>query len=87
MTSVFSISAARAMLPDLVAKINNGLSRVTITVNGQPKAMLVSADELASIEETAEILSIPGLKKSILAGMKAAKKGKGVTLAQLRLKK
>ncbi len=83
MSNTLSISDARAILPDLVSKVSDGLSRFTITVSGQPKAMLISAEELESLEETAEILAIPGMKKSILRGLKEAKKGKGVPLSDL----
>lgn len=79
-----SISDVRANLPDLVTKISDTLGRVTITVNGQPKAILVSAEELESLEETAEILAIPRAKKSILLGLKEAKKGKGTPISLLQ---
>lgn len=78
-----SISDVRANLPDLVAKVSNTLGRVTITVNGQPKAILVSAEELESLEETAEILAIPGAKESMIQGLKEAQKGKGTPLSAL----
>lgn len=78
------ISDARAKLPDLVNKVNKNLERVVITVNGQPKAILVSAEELESLEETAEILAIPGAKASIKEGLKEAKKGQGIPLSKLR---
>ena len=74
MASLMSISDVRTDLPNLVAKISNSLGRVTITVNGQPKAVLVSAEELESLEETAEVLAIPGAKKSIKEGLREAKK-------------
>jgi len=84
MSDLISISDARANLPDLVTKVSDTLGRVTITVNGQPKAILVSAEELESLEETAEILAVPGAKKSILEGLKEAKKGKGIPLSNLK---
>jgi prevent-host-death family protein len=74
----------RANLPDLVSKVNNSLGRVTITVNGQPKAILVSSEELESLEETAEILAIPGAKKSIKEGLREAKKGQGTPISALQ---
>lgn len=83
MNNLISISAVRANLPELVTQVSNTMGRVIITVNGQPKATLVSAEELASLEETAEILSIPGAKESILRGLKQAKKNKGTPLSDL----
>ncbi len=83
MTHLMSISDVRSNLPDLVGKVNATLSRVTITVNGQPKAVILSAEELESLEETAEILTIPGIRESVKQGLKEAKKGRGVALSSL----
>lgn len=84
MNKLMSISNARACLPDLINKVNIGMDRITITVNGQPKATLVSAEELESLEETAEVLAIPGAKNSILEGLKQAKKGAGIAISDLK---
>lgn len=77
------ISDVRTNLPDLVNRVSKDLDRVVITVNGQPKAILVSSEELESLEETAEILAIPGAKDSIKKGIKQAKKGEGILLSEL----
>lgn len=75
MTTLLPISNVRTHLPDLVHKVNKYLDRITITINGHPKAVLISEEELTSLEETAEILEIPGVKESIARGLKQAKKG------------
>ncbi len=84
MTNVVAISDARANLPELVNKVNKNLQRIVITVNGQPKAVLLSEEELESLEETAEILAIPGALKSIKKGEGQIKKGQVVTLSDLK---
>lgn len=85
MTNNIAISDARANLPDLVTKINKNLDRAVITVNGQPKAVIVSIDELESLEETAEVLSsIPGIKKDIETSRKQIKKGEFIPLSDLK---
>lgn len=84
MTKLIAISEARANLPELVNKVNQNLDRVVITINGQPKAVLVSEEELESLEETAEILAIPGAKTNIKKGLSEAKKGQGIPLSQLK---
>ena len=83
MTNIVAISDARANLPDLVNKINKGLDRVLITVNGQPKVAVISLEELESLEETAEVLSIPGSKESIAKGLTNIKKKQGTPLSKL----
>ena len=84
MTNLISISDVRTNLPDLVDKVNKKLDRVTITVNGQPKAILISAEELDSIEETLEILSDKKLMKELKRAEKEIEEGKYVTLEQLQ---
>ena len=83
MSNVVPISNARANLPDLVNRVSKNMDRVVITVNGQPKATLVSAEELESLEETAEILAIPGVMKRIRKGETQIKKGEFVRLEDL----
>jgi prevent-host-death family protein len=83
MSNFVAISDARANLPKLIDNVAKNLERVFITVNGQPKAVVMSAEELESIEETAEILAIPGARESIKRGMRDAKKGRGTPLEDL----
>ena len=78
-----SISDVREQLPNLVAKVNKYMDRVIITVKGQPKATLISAEELESLEETAEILAIPGALERIKKGEQEIKKGKTILLEDL----
>ena len=84
MSNVMSISDLRINLPEVVAKVNKTLGRVTITVNGKPKAILVSAEELESLEETAEILAISNIKEDLKKSQEQIKKGEFVRLADLK---
>lgn len=79
-----SISDVRSHLPDLVSKVSDNLSRVTITVNGKPKAILVSLDELESLEETAEVLAIPHIKKDVKKSREQIKKGEFIALSDIK---
>ena len=83
MTNFITISEARAKLPKLVKKTSEELNRYLITVNNIPKVVLLSLEELESLEETAEVLAIPGARKSIKVGMREAKAGKGKLLENL----
>lgn len=79
-----SISDAREKLPSLVSRVSKYMDRFVITVKGQPKATLISAEELESLEETAEILSIPNIKKDLEKSRKQFKKGEFVYLSDLK---
>lgn len=84
MTNLMSISDVRQHLPDIVSKIDKYMERVTITVKGQPKATLISAEELESLEETAEVLATPNVKNDIEKSRKQFKKGEFVYLSDLK---
>ncbi|MDP3726715.1 MAG: type II toxin-antitoxin system prevent-host-death family antitoxin [bacterium] len=84
MTNLMSISDVREQLPNLVSRVSKYMDRIVITVKGQPKATLVSAEELESLEETAEILSIPNIKKDLAKSRKQFKKGEFVYLSDLK---
>jgi antitoxin YefM len=83
MTNTLSISDARANLPNLVDRVATNLDRFMITVSGQPRAVVLSVEELESLEETAEVLSIPDAKKSITRGLREAKNRQGLPLTKV----
>ena len=84
MNNFISISDVRARLPDLVNQVSKNLDRFLITVRGQPKAAVLSFEELESLEETTEVLAIPDARKSIRKGLTQAKKRQGVPLVNLK---
>ena len=83
MTTV-GISELRSNLPKLIKQTSDYLERVIVTVGGKPKAVLLSLEELESIEETAGILAIPGSLEKINKGIAQAKKHQGVPLSKLK---
>ncbi len=82
---ILPISKVRQNLPDLVDEVSEFGKRVVISVSGKPKAVVLSFDELESLEETAEILSEPGAYEDIMEGYKEAKKRKGTLLKDLKI--
>ncbi len=86
MTGIISISDARAKLPSLIDKVSEGVSRFLITVNSEPKAVLVGIEEFEALEETAEIMTIPGAYEAIMKGKEDIKKGRYITWEDLKKK-
>jgi prevent-host-death family protein len=84
MNNPVPVSDARANLPKLVEKIEKDLDRVVITVNGKPKVVMISMEELEALEETAEVLAIPNIKKDIAKSRKQIKKGQFTPLSNLK---
>ncbi len=58
--SEFSLADVRNRLSELVADVERTHARVTVTKHGHPAAVLISPDDLASLEEALDILSTPG---------------------------
>jgi antitoxin YefM len=67
MTAV-PLGEARDRLSEYVSEVERTHQRVTITRHGHPAAVLISADDLASIEETLEILGTPGAVQAVREG-------------------
>ena len=84
MTNPIAISDVRANLPKLVDDVSKNIDRVIITVNGDPKAVMLSMEELEALEETAEVLTIPNIKEDIKKSRKQIKKGQFVPLSGLK---
>ena len=84
MNNLIAISDARATLPELVTKINEKFDRAVITVNGKPKVVMLSIEELESLEETAEVVAIPHIKEDIKKSREQIKKGEYIALSDLK---
>ena len=81
-----AISDFRTKLPSFISEVSDNLKRLIITVSGQPKAVVLSFDELESLEETAEVLSTPGALESIKKAQKEVSQGKLTGLGKLEKK-
>lgn len=75
---------ARNRLSEYVADVERTHERITITRHGHPAAVLISADELASIEETLEVLRTPGGVAAIREGLADAAAGRFVSNDEIR---
>lgn len=78
MTS-FPLTLARNRLSELVEEVSSTHDRVAITRHGHIDAILISPDDLASLEETLTILSTPGLAERIQSGLAEAAAGQVVS--------
>ena len=68
-----SLSDAKAKLSGLVDQVSRRDEEIVITKNGRPAAVLVSADEYESWQETHAVRSDAGLMREIKAGLRARK--------------
>jgi prevent-host-death family protein len=84
MTETLPLSAVKARLSELVDRVESEDDRIIVTRNGRPAAVLVSADDLDSLEETLAVLSDRELSRKIREGERAVESGDVVTLDELK---
>ena len=84
MIHTLPITKAREELTSLVENAKKRLDEYVITVNGTPAAVIISAAEYESWKETNEILADKKLMKAIKEGEEDIKKGRYITLDQLK---
>ena len=82
MAKTFTLSEAKARLSELVAAVERTEEELVITRNGRPAAVLISADEFESWQETREIQRNPALMQEIKQGLAQLEKGHRVSLEE-----
>ncbi|MFI2754211.1 type II toxin-antitoxin system Phd/YefM family antitoxin [Cellulomonas sp. P22] len=78
-----SLANVKAHLSRYVDSVHGTHERVTITRHGEPAAVLVSPDDLASLEETIAVLSDPRLMAEIREGDAAVAAGDVTPLSEV----
>ena len=73
-------SEAKAHLSDLADRVETEHVRVLVTRNGRPSFVLVSPDDLASLEESLAIVDDADLMASLRISRRQAAQGKTVRL-------
>ena len=63
--TVTTLADAKARFSELVASAEATHERTTVTKNGRPAVVIISADDLASLEETLAIMSDPELLAAV----------------------
>jgi antitoxin YefM len=84
MTTTTSLANVKAHLSAIVGSVHDTHERVVITRNGEPAAVLISPDDLASLEETLDILSDKALMAQVAEARAEIDSGATVELAALR---
>jgi prevent-host-death family protein len=80
MAETIPLTEAKAHLSDLVDRTSREHERFVVTRNGRPAAVLMSPDDLESLEETVEILRDRELLESLRRSRTEAAEGKRLRL-------
>jgi antitoxin YefM len=83
MTDTVAFSDAKAHLSELAERVENEHDRILVTRNGRPSFVLISPDDLESLEETLDIVRDPELMASIARSREQAAAGQRVRLRDL----
>jgi antitoxin YefM len=85
MSETMSLAAVKARFSELVDLVERQQDRVVVTRNGKPAAVLISADDLESLEETLAVMSDRSIAAQLRESQKALVAGEdGADLAELR---
>ncbi len=83
MAETLPLADVKARFSELADRVEKQHERIVVTRNGRPAVVLVSPDDLESLEETLSILSNPELSKKIRAGMREIAAGRGIPLPEV----
>ena len=78
------LAEIKKRLSEIVDGVERHHDRVLLTRNGRPAAVILSPDDLESLEETIEILSNPRAVREIRKAEADIDKGRYVTAEELR---
>lgn len=76
MADTIPFSEVKAHLSELADRVETQRDRILVTRNGRPSFVLMSPDELESMEETLDILSDAELVESLRESLQEAAEGK-----------
>jgi prevent-host-death family protein len=84
--SVLPLAEVKKRLSEMVDRVEDRHERVVVTRRGRPAAVLISPDDLESLEETLDLLSDPIAVEEILDAQSAIDAGDYLTDEDLRKK-
>jgi len=79
-SETIAFTEAKAHLSELVDRTSREHERFVVTRNGVPAAVLLSPDDLESLEETVDVLQDKALLESIRKSRREASEGKRLRL-------
>lgn len=80
MSDTIPFSEAKAHLSELADRVENEHDRILVTRNGRPSFVVMSPDDLESLEETLDIVRDPDLARSIARSRNEAARGERMRL-------
>jgi antitoxin YefM len=82
MTEILAFSEVKAHLSELAERVEQQHDRILVTRNGRPSFVIVSPDDLDSLEETLDILRDPELASSLAKSRAEAERDESMPLPE-----
>jgi antitoxin YefM len=86
MSDALPLAEVKAKFSEMVDRVEQQHDRITVTRNGRPAAVIVSPEDLASLEDTLDLLSDRDALAEIERARKEVRTGKTMSAEQLRAK-
>jgi antitoxin YefM len=84
MSETLPLANVKSRFSEMVDRVERTHDRIVVTRNGRPAAVMISPDDLASLEDTLELLSDPIAKAELAEARRAHADGDYVTGDELR---
>jgi antitoxin YefM len=81
--TMLPLSDVKARLSEIAEEVDRTHERVHITRNGREYVVLISAEDLESIEATLELLSDPAAQRRIAESEQEIERGEGLTVDEV----
>jgi antitoxin YefM len=80
MAETMPLAAVKAHFSEVADRVEKQQERIVVTRNGRPALVLISPDDLESLEETLAILSDKRLLAKVRKGVREAGAGRGIPI-------
>ena len=84
MSETLPLAQVKSKFSEMVDRVEHTHDRIVVTRNGRPAAVMISPDDLASLEDTLELLSDPDAMRELADARQAAADGDYITGDELR---
>jgi antitoxin YefM len=84
MSETLPLAQVKSKFSEMVDRVEHTHDRIVVTRNGRPAAVMISPDELASLEDTLELLSDAEASRELAEARRAAADGDYITGDELR---
>lgn len=86
MSETLPLATVKSKFSEMVDRVEHTHDRIIVTRNGCPAAVLISPEELESLEDTLELLSDPHAMRQLDESRQAYAEGDFVTGDELRVR-